>query len=97
MGEREYRLRDRALMSVQSGEELVALDMRRSVYLAANESGRQLWELLARGATERALTALLQERYKLDSRTAARDVSAFLEELQAAGLLVPDIDASGGS
>jgi Coenzyme PQQ synthesis protein D (PqqD) len=96
MGEREYRLRDEALMSVQSGDELVALDMRRSVYLAANESGRQLWELLAaQGATETALTALLQERYKLDSRTAVRDVSAFLKELQAAGLLV-DTDASGG-
>lgn len=84
---RSYRLRAAELTSVQSGDELVALDLRRSRYLSTNASGRRLWSLLERGATADELAATLRDAYGLTAEDASRDASAYLAELDAAGLL----------
>jgi hypothetical protein len=85
---RVYRLRDEALMSVEAGDELVALDMRTSMYFGANASGRLLWRRLSTDASAAELAGLLSATYGLDAGTATRDVEVFLEELRDAGLLV---------
>jgi hypothetical protein len=84
---RIHRLRADALAAVQSGDELVALDLRRSLYLSTNASGRALWDKLAEGATVGQLAELLQERYGIDAATATEDATSFLSELAAHDLL----------
>ncbi len=67
--------------------EIVALDLDRSVYLAANASGALMWRRLSTGATRDGLIELLSQTYALDRATAERDVDAFLSELQRHGYL----------
>jgi hypothetical protein len=67
--------------------EVVVLDGRESLYLAANRAGAALWPLLAAGATRGALVECLQEEFGIDEQAAARDVDAFVAELDRRGLL----------
>jgi hypothetical protein len=67
--------------------EVVALDERESVYLAANEAGGLLWNALAEGATRAELSAALAAAYGLSAERAAADTDAFLAQLRAHGLL----------
>lgn len=85
--DRTYRLRADALAAVKSGDELVALDLRRSLYLSTNSSGRALWDRLAEGATIAQLADTLQERYGIDATVAAEDAVAFVRELGEHDLL----------
>jgi hypothetical protein len=78
--------------------EVVALDVSRSIYLAVNATGAQLWEALARGATHDQLVALLRDTYGRDASDAERDVTAFVGQLAARDLLhghEPDPSAAG--
>ncbi len=69
--------------------EIVALDLDRSVYLAANASGALMWRQLSTGATRDGLIELLAQTYALERGTAERDVDAFLSELQRHGYVRP--------
>lgn len=68
-------------------DELIAIDVRDSAYLSANDSGLLLWSALAAGATRDDLVGRLTEAYGLDAETAGVDVDAFLGDLRARGLL----------
>jgi coenzyme PQQ synthesis protein D (PqqD) len=68
-------------------DEIVALELRRATYLAANSSGRLLWQLLARGATTAELARALVDVYGIDAATAALDADRFVEQLREADLL----------
>jgi hypothetical protein len=83
----ELRLRDSGLEWRTVEGEIVALDMSESAYLAVNESGRRLWEELARGTTRDKLVQLLTDTYGLDEAAAQRDTDAFLAELAQRELL----------
>lgn len=83
-----YRLREEALMSIETGDELVALDTRTSMYFGTNASGRLLWRRLGTDVSAAELAALLSATYGIDAGAATRDVEVFLEELRDAGLLV---------
>jgi hypothetical protein len=83
------RLRDERLEWRAVAGEVVALDVRDSEYLAVNESGRRLWEALARGATVAELCAILRSVYGLPAEQAERDVHAFIAELTRRDLLAP--------
>ncbi|HEX8065851.1 MAG TPA: PqqD family protein [Thermoleophilaceae bacterium] len=83
------RLRADSLFWRESGSEIVALDADASRYLAANPSAATLWKRLGEGATEADLVDTLCERYEVSRDTAEADVSAFLEQLSARGLLEP--------
>jgi hypothetical protein len=85
----ELRLRDHDLHWRDIDGEVVALDGRDSLYLASNASGALLWRCLAGGATREGLRDRLTDAYGLDRDTATRDVSVFLDELDAMGLLEP--------
>ena len=81
------RLRSDALKWREIEDEVVAVDMRNSTYLSANESAVLLWRELSEGTTRERLVELLVETYGLDSEQAGRDVDAFLADLTAQGLL----------
>lgn len=86
---RTLQLRSRALDWRPVEGEIVALDLERSQYLAANLAGALLWEALAQGITEAALVEQLAQRYGLAQAVAAADVAAFLAALAAQSLLEP--------
>jgi hypothetical protein len=81
------RIRNEELDWVEADEEIVALDLRSSSYLAANASATVLWKRLARGASRDALISELTRHFTIDQQQAADDVDAFLRQLDAAGLL----------
>ena len=68
--------------------EIVAVNLDRSVYLAANESGAVMWRLVSKGTTRDALVESLAETYGLERLTAERDVNVFLSELDAQDCLL---------
>ena len=85
----QLRLRDRGLEWRTVDGEVVALDVSASVYLSVNESGKLLWEALARGAARAELVQLLIDAHALERAAAERDTDAFIAELGRRGLLDP--------
>lgn len=86
-GNEVLRLREAALPWRLVDGEIVALDLARSVYLTANESGALLWAALASGATREELARVLVDAFELDAEDAAKDVDAFLAEAADRDLL----------
>jgi coenzyme PQQ synthesis protein D (PqqD) len=70
-------------------DQVIALDVTGSLYLAVNQSGTILWEALVRGATRGALVQALINAYALAREAAEHDTDAFLTELGRRGLLDP--------
>jgi hypothetical protein len=71
-------------------DEVIVLDLRRSVYISINPTGTELWPALVEGATPEALAARLQTTFGLEPHIAERDVDAFLRSLDDEGLLTKD-------
>ena len=82
------RLRTDELSWRKIDEEIVALDGRRSDYLAINGSGALLWPLLVDGATPEQLVSALVNGYGIDESRAAADTAAFVSALSDQGLLL---------
>lgn len=83
------QLRDAAVEWRRVDDEIVALHLETSMYLAINASGRLLWERLAAGGATRAdLIAHLRAEFDLDEPRATADVDAFLAGLREQDLLV---------
>lgn len=68
-------------------DEIVALDLRTSNYLAVNRAGTRLWPMIVQGAERQALVERLVSDYALSLAQATADVSAFLDLLHERGLL----------
>lgn len=81
------RLRNADLAWRTVDDEMIAIDVRESTYLSANESGAVLWRALAEGTTADELTATLVEAYGIAADQAAADIDAFLAELRERNLL----------
>jgi hypothetical protein len=71
-----------------AGDEIVVLDLKGSVYLKLNGSGRLLWERLAEGADEMELAAALVERFGISDDRAATDVATFVGDLRRRDLIM---------
>lgn len=83
----ELRLRSADLAWRTVDDEMIAIDVRDSTYLTANDSGALLWNALAAGTTKDALADSLVAAYGIDADAAAADVERFLAELRERGLL----------
>ena len=81
-------LRQAGLTWHVAGDDVVVLDLERSVYLKLNGTARLLWERLAANSTDAELTAALIEAFDVDTDRAAADVRSFLAELERRDLLV---------
>lgn len=55
--------------------------------IALSESGALLWERLEQGATEDELVEALLAEYEVEREQAEADVSRFISELRAKGIL----------
>jgi hypothetical protein len=83
----ELRLRAANLQWVETDGQIIALDETTLVYMSANESGAFLWQQLAGGVTREALVERLAATFGVDAQEAARDVDAFVSQLDARELL----------
>jgi Coenzyme PQQ synthesis protein D (PqqD) len=81
------KLRDAGVAWKEVDGEVVALDEREALYLAANPAGAILWRALADGATHGALVDGLVGEFGIDAGRASADVDAFLADLRERGLL----------
>ena len=69
--------------------EMVLLDTKAERYYALDDVGTRFWELLSEHRDlEPAVTAMLDE-FAVDEATLRADLTTLLEELDAAGLVVP--------
>jgi Coenzyme PQQ synthesis protein D (PqqD) len=83
----ELKLRDAGVAWKEVDGEVVALDEREAVYLAANPAGAVLWRALASGATHDALVDGLVSTFGIATDRASADVDAFITDLRERGLL----------
>jgi hypothetical protein len=84
----DLRLRTEDLSWREIDDEVIAVDVETSTYLAANKAGTLLWRRLGDGgATRQELAALLVETYGIERERALADVETFLGDLASRGLL----------
>ena len=81
------RVRPDALEWREIDGEIVALDLRSSLYLAINPSGTTLWPALTEGASREELIELLCADGGAPREAAVADVDGFLAELAEHDLL----------
>ena len=67
--------------------EIVAIDVRKSTYIAANRTATTLWPALVKGTTAEALEDSLVERFGIAPSQAASEIDAFLSMLRDQDLL----------
>ena len=67
--------------------EVVAVDLRSSVYFGINRTGAIIWPELAAGATREALVNRLADACEIDAGQAGREVDEFVAELAKLDLL----------
>lgn len=67
--------------------EVIALERERAEYLGVNRSGTLLWRALEAGADQSQLADLLVRSYGVSAEAARADVSSFVGQLRARGLL----------
>ena len=84
---RRLRIRPGAVEWRELEQEVVAVDTRRSIYMAMNRSGAILWPALLEGTTLDELVDRLSESYGLDRDAAQQDVDAFVRALDEQDLL----------
>jgi hypothetical protein len=85
--ETTFRLREIGLTWRRVGDEVVALDTGRSVYLAVNRTAAALWPALAEGSTRRQLLSIALARFQVEPERAATEIDFLLADLAARGLL----------
>ena len=83
------RLRSAELHWREIDGELIALDGRRSTYLAANAAGALIWRTLADGATREGLADKLVSAFGIDRARALADIDRYVEQMAEHGLLEP--------
>jgi hypothetical protein len=79
--------RTEGLMAATVDDELVVLSLRSDSYIAIDPIGRRIWELLESPRRFDELVGLLAEEFGADPVVVAADVSAFLDELEAEGMV----------
>jgi Coenzyme PQQ synthesis protein D (PqqD) len=80
-------IRTRGLMSTPLEDNIVILNPARDNYVALDEIGRRVWELLAVPSGVGDLCHQVTQEFQGDSTRIGSDILAFLNELAAEGLL----------
>ena len=75
------------VMSTLLDEEIVILNMAKNNYIALNEIGRRIWELLESPIRVEDLNVLLSREFTATPEQIAADVLPFLNNLEDEGLV----------
>lgn len=70
--------------------EILLLDLKSSHYFGLTGSGARIWQLVEAGHDAEAIVSELTREFDADAADVRADVVAFLDDLVARGLLVPD-------
>lgn len=71
----------------EADDEVLAVDGGFHNYASTNATGGVLWKALVGGASREDLVTRLVDEFDIDESRAARDVDAFVRELEANGFL----------
>jgi hypothetical protein len=77
----------RRLAARRFDDEMAVVDLRARMVHTMNVTASHLWDLIGKGATFDELVRSLSATFEIDAVLAERDVSAFLESLEEAGLV----------
>jgi len=80
-------LDSRRLAARRFDDEMAVIDLRARVVHTMNATASHLWELIGQGATFDDLVRNLSDKFEVDGASAEKDVAAFLESLEQAGLV----------
>jgi coenzyme PQQ synthesis protein D (PqqD) len=69
------------------GGEVVILDLTSGTYYGLDQLGAQVWSLIEQPASLEAIRNAIVADYDVDAATCHRDVLAFLQQMQAVGLV----------
>jgi len=69
------------------GGEVVILDLTSGTYYGLDQLGVQVWSLIEQPASLGAIRDAIVADYDVDAATCQRDVLAFLQQMQAVGLV----------
>ena len=75
-------------LSTPVQSDLVFLNPRRDNYVAIDEVGRAIWEMLTEPMTVAAMAARLQQDFKADPTVIETDLIAFVTEMEQEGLIL---------
>ncbi len=84
------KLKEGFILRTVAGETVVVPtgdDLDLNMMITLNDTGKFLWEQLAKGAEEAELTAALLAEYDVDEQTAQNHVALFLKKLNEHGFL----------
>jgi hypothetical protein len=87
-----FELQDRVarvsnLMSSRVDQEIVIMNIANSNYVALDEIGRRIWDLLEEPCLIDTLCQQLSREYQEDMEVVSADVLAFLDEMKDEGLV----------
>jgi len=71
--------------------EIIALDLKASMYLAVSRTGAVAWTALAAGTTRAEILTRVLDRFRVAEEEAGRDLDNFLAELGDRGLLLREV------
>ena len=84
------QLKDGFILRTVAGEHVVVPsgeDLDLNMMITLNETGKLLWENLAKGAEQEELVAALLQEYNVEEQTAEAHVVRFVEKLRKNGFL----------
>lgn len=76
------------VLATNLGDELVMMDTQSGNYITLNDLGRIIWDKLEQPISGHDLTLYLLSKYDVTEEQCKTETYAFLEKLQAQGLLV---------
>jgi hypothetical protein len=79
------------IVTTQSGDATVLMDLKRGTYHTLNEVGGRVWQLLDGGSTIPALIERLLEEYDVPQQQLETDVTAMLRQFLADHLIAPGL------
>ena len=69
------------------GGEVVILDLKSGLYYGLDVVGAKVWTLIEQPASLSAIREAIMSEYDVDAETCDRDILAFVDQMQAAGLV----------
>jgi hypothetical protein len=69
------------------GGEMVVLDLKSGCYYGLDAVGARVWALIEQPASLSVIRDTIMAEYEVDAERCERDIQAFLDKMQAAGLV----------
>jgi hypothetical protein len=69
------------------GDEVVVLDLGSGTYYGLDDLGARIWTLMEQPVALATIREAIMSEYEVDAETCERDILAFLNKMQVAGLV----------